>query len=230
MPLHRPASPPGTGGSCLLGATDAQWIPEHTHTPAVRTCAGAGESTADLLHPLSLHRWCLYQRADGSTFMGGRLYCKRECVYNPADRRLVVEPTETRRTTPIPRTWWAPFRLAACKPIQSVPPAEGGVAAATALPASGRPHQFSGLALRVALGVALPEPARASSGAGSQRARNSPSATFPTRGLAVVSAPSSAGPLDDGTTTAAELTVPPATEEVRMWPDACIGNPAGADA
>ena len=39
----------------------------------------------------------------------------------------------------------------------------------------------------------------------------------------MVSAPSPVGPLDDGTTTAAELTVPPATE-VRMWPDACIGN------
>ena len=57
--------------------------------------------------------------------------------------------------------------------------------------------------------------------AGSQRARNSPSATIPTRGLAVVSAPSPMGPLDDGTTAAAELTVPPAIE-VRMWPDACI--------
>ena len=43
----------------------------HTHTPAVRTCARAGESTADLLHPLSLRRWCLHQRADGPTFMGG---------------------------------------------------------------------------------------------------------------------------------------------------------------
>ena len=83
VPFHRPASPPGTGGSCLLGATDAQWIPEHAHTPAVRTCAGAGESTADLLHPLSLRRWCLHQRADGPTFMGGRLYCKRECLHTP---------------------------------------------------------------------------------------------------------------------------------------------------
>ena len=39
-------------------------------------------------------------------------------------------------------------------------------------------------------------------------------------GLAVVSAPSSAGPLDDGTTTAAELAAPPATEVRIPWPDA----------
>ena len=223
VPFHRPASPPGTGGSCLLGATDAQWIPEHTHTPPLfaRAPGPARAQQTCSIHCPSAGGVCISGRTDPLSWGGGYIVSASVCTH-PADRRLVVEPTETRRTTPIPRTWWAPFRLAACKPIRSVPPAEGGVAAATALPASGRPRQFSGLALRVALGVALPEPARASSGAGSQRARNSPSATFPTRGLAVVSAPSSAGPLDDGTTTAAELAVPPATEVRIPWPDACI--------
>lgn len=210
---------------------------QNTHTPPLfaRAPGPARAQQTCSIHCPSTGGVCISGRTDPLSWGGdyivsasGRTPRVDLCAH-PADRRLVVEPTETRRTTSIPRTWWTPFRLAACKPIQPVPPAEGGVAAATALPASGRPRQFSGLALRVALGVALPGPAHASSGAGSQRARNSPSATIPTRGLAVVSAPSPVGPLDDGTTTAAELTVPPATE-VRMWPDACIGNLAGADA
>lgn len=204
---------------------------QNTHTPPLfaRAPGPARAQQTCSIHCPSAGGVCISGRTDPLSWGGDYIVSasvrtpRVDLCAHPADRRLVVEPTETRRTTPIPRTWWTPFRLAACKPIQSVPPAEGGVAAATALPASGRPRQFSGLALRVALGVALPEPAHASSGAGSQRARNSPSATIPTRGLAVVSAPSPVGPLDDGTTTAAELTVPPATE-VRMWPDACIGN------
>ena len=92
-PPHSPPAPGAVSPPCITardwGFVSARCYRRpvdprtHTHTPAVRTCAGAGESTADLLHPLSLRRWCLHQRADGPTFMGGRLYCKRECLHTP---------------------------------------------------------------------------------------------------------------------------------------------------
>ena len=118
VPFHRPASSPGTGGSCLLGATDAQWIPEHTHTPPLfaRAPGPARAQQTCSIHCPSAGGVYISGRTDPLSWGGDYIVSASVCTH-PADRRLVVEPTETRRTTPIPRTWWAPFRLAACKPI-----------------------------------------------------------------------------------------------------------------